>query len=163
MRLKQIMINGKAHQISDSNIPELYIWDIATIPNNLNEIVVIMAGWGSQKEPTSNIWHGTLSEDNNKPFTWVPINGTGIGSLPVTPINALVIDENEPSHTMYVGTDIGVFKSSNKGESWIRFSENLPVCAVYDMRFILKQENCGLQHMEEEYGKEILILTRIMM
>ena len=39
-----------------------------------------------------------------------------------------------PNHTMYVGTDIGVFKSSNKGESWIRFSENLPVCAVYDMK-----------------------------
>ncbi len=124
----------KAHQINDNNIPKLYIWDIATIPNNLNEIVVIMAGWGSQKEPTSYIWHGTLSEDGNKPFTWVPINGTGIGSLPQTPINALVIDENEPIHTMYVGTDIGVFKSSNKGESWIRFSENLPVCAVYDMK-----------------------------
>ena len=37
-----------------------------------------------------------LSEDDNKPFTWVPINGTGIGSLPQTPINALVIDDNEP-------------------------------------------------------------------
>ena len=147
-----------------TTIPKLYIWDIATIPNNLNEIVIIMAGWGSQKEPISNIWHGTLSEDGNKPFAWGPINGTGIGSLPETPINALVIDENEPSHTMYVGTDIGVFKSSNKGESWIRFSENLPVCAVYDMKTsYLKQENCGLQHMEEEYGKEILILKHITM
>ena len=46
----------------------------------------------------------------------------------------MVIDDNEPNYTIYIGTDIGIFKSSNKGESWIRFSENLPVCAVYDMR-----------------------------
>ena len=163
MRLKQIRMDGKLIKSMITTIPELYIWDIATIPNNLNEIVVIMAGWGSQKEPTSYIWHGTLSENGNKPFTWVPINGTGISSLPQTPINALVIDENEPIHTMYVGTDIGVFKSFNKGESWLRFSENLPVCAVYDMKLHIKQENYVLQHMEEEYGKERLTLKHIMM
>jgi hypothetical protein len=128
--------NWKVHLISNNHpLPKLYVWDIATIPNNLNEIVIIMAGWGSEEKPSSNIWCGTLSRDDNKSFVWHPINGTGISSLPETPINALVIDDTTPTdYTIYIGTDIGVFKSTNKGESWIRFSENLPVCAVYDMK-----------------------------
>jgi len=126
----------KVYLISNnSSLPKLYIWDIATMPDNLNEIVIIMAGWGSEEQPSSNIWRGILSEDNNNPFVWHPINGDGIGSLPETPINALVIDDATPiDYTIYIGTDIGVFKSTNKGDSWIRFSENLPICAVYDMK-----------------------------
>ena len=53
--------------------------------------------------------------------------------LPSTPINTLVIEQKEPFH-IYVGTDIGVFRTSDNGNSWIRFSEGLPNCAIYDMR-----------------------------
>jgi len=132
--IKKANDDWEAHLISNTQLPKLYIWDIATMSNNLNEIVIIMAGWGTQEEPTSYIWHGISSEGDNKPFIWQPINGNGIGKLPETPINALVIDNKTPGNIIFIGTDIGVFKSTNKGESWVRFSENLPVCAVYDMR-----------------------------
>jgi len=103
------------------------------MPDNPDTIIAIMAGYGSETEPPSHIWSGTLSENSDSSFAWEPINGTGIGELPHTPINALIIDDKNLD-CIYVGTDIGVFRTSNKGKSWIRFSENLPVCAVYDMR-----------------------------
>ena len=71
MQLKH-NVGLEADPISDNPLPKLYVWDIATIPNNLNEIVIIMAGWGSEQEPSSNIWRGILSEDGNKPFAWDP-------------------------------------------------------------------------------------------
>jgi hypothetical protein len=120
-------------RIDDGSLPSLYIWDITTMPDDPNTIIVVMAGYASEKEPSSLIWRGILSKDKENSFEWEPINGTGIGKLPPVPINAIVIDDKPPNY-IYIGTDIGVFRSSNKGSSWIRFSENLPVCAVYDMR-----------------------------
>jgi hypothetical protein len=120
-------------RIDNGSLPPLYIWDVATMPDDPNTIIVIMAGYASEKEPSSLIWRGTLSKDKENVFEWEPIDGTGIGKLPPVPINAIIIDD-QPPNNIYIGTDIGVFRSSNKGSSWIRFSENLPVCAVYDMR-----------------------------
>jgi hypothetical protein len=126
--------NGwKATRIDGGSLPKLYVWDVQGMPNNPDTIIVIMAGYGTETEPPSHIWRGTLLENRDRSFKWEPINGSGIGELPHTPINALIIDDDNPD-CIYVGTDIGVFRSSNKGKSWIRFSENLPVCAVYDMR-----------------------------
>jgi hypothetical protein len=127
-------LNGwKAARIDGGSLPKLYVWDVQSMPDNPDTIIAIMAGYGSETEPPSHIWSGTLSENSDSSFAWEPINGTGIGELPHTPINALIIDDKNPD-CIYVGTDIGVFRTSNKGKSWIRFSENLPVCAVYDMR-----------------------------
>jgi hypothetical protein len=120
-------------RIDNGSLPSLYVWDIATMPDDPNTIIVVMGGYGSEKVPSSLIWRGNLSKDKENLFKWEPINGTGKGMLPSVPINAIVID-NKPPNCIYIGADIGVFRSSNKGKSWIRFSENLPVCAVYDMR-----------------------------
>jgi hypothetical protein len=123
-----------AVRIDDPNrLPPLYIWDIVNMPNDQNTIIIIMAGYGSEKEPSSHIWRGTLSNDNSNSFEWKDISGDGIGKLPSTSINAIVVDDKPPNY-IYVGTDIGVFRTSNKDKTWIRFSENLPISSVYDMR-----------------------------
>lgn len=79
------------------------------------------------------LWLGTQTNDQSDSYDWHPINGESTGRLPNTPINALLVDDVKPDH-IYVGTDIGVFRTLNKGKSWFWFSENLPVCAVYDIR-----------------------------
>jgi photosystem II stability/assembly factor-like uncharacterized protein len=125
---------------SDGSLPQLYIWDVATLPNDDHTIIVVMAGYGSQPKPLSHIWLREVSED--KQDTWHNISGEGNGKLPDTPINAIAIDDNTRKdntsttkpYTIYVGTDIGVFRSTTEGKKWIRFSQGLPVCAVYDMR-----------------------------
>jgi hypothetical protein len=53
--------------------------------------------------------------------------------LPDTPVNALVIDDMNPD-TFYIGTDVGVFRTVDKGKKWTGFSKGLPNCQVYDMR-----------------------------
>jgi hypothetical protein len=45
---------------------------------------------------------------------------------------AIVIDDEKPEN-IYVGTDIGVFSTTNSGQSWTKFSEGLPNCAINDM------------------------------
>jgi uncharacterized protein (TIGR03437 family) len=49
--------------------------------------------------------------------TWNGIDGTDAGKLPDIPVHALAID---PSNTdrLYIGTDLGVFVSTNGGASW---------------------------------------------
>lgn len=49
--------------------------------------------------------------------TWTAIDGTGTGALPDIPVHTLVVD---PANTarLYVGTDLGVFVTSNGGTTW---------------------------------------------
>jgi uncharacterized protein (TIGR03437 family) len=49
--------------------------------------------------------------------TWNPIEGTGSGLLPDVPVHSIVVD---PSNTarLYIGTDVGVFVSTDGGANW---------------------------------------------
>ena len=50
--------------------------------------------------------------------TWVDISGTTT-KLPDIPVNAIVIDPNDVTHnTLYVGTDIGAFFTTDGGVNW---------------------------------------------
>ncbi len=51
----------------------------------------------------------------------------------------MVIDVRNPNN-IYVGTDIGVYRSSDAGASWVPFSNGLPRIAVFDIAF---QEQVG--------------------
>jgi photosystem II stability/assembly factor-like uncharacterized protein len=121
----------KPSRIDADSLPSMYVWDVATMPDNPDSIVVVMGGYGSQKEAASNIWYGNMNKGNQ--FEWKDISGEGEGKLPQIPISAVVIDDQNPDQ-IFIGTDIGVFKTSNKGKMWIRFSENLPTCSVNDMQ-----------------------------
>ncbi len=49
--------------------------------------------------------------------TWTGIDGSGAGALPDVPVNTIVVD---PAHAtnLYAGTDMGVFVSTDGGQSW---------------------------------------------
>jgi hypothetical protein len=55
--------------------------------------------------------------------------GNGIPSIP---INALVIDPSNSS-SLYAGTDIGVYNSTDGGANWAPFGAGLPRAAVFDL------------------------------
>lgn len=59
--------------------------------------------------------------------TWVAA-GNGI---PDVPVNALVIDPQD-SNTLYAGTDIGVYQTTDGGANWAPFGTGLPRVAVFD-------------------------------
>jgi hypothetical protein len=105
------------------SIPARYVGRIAIDPTNANAAYVALNGFGI---PNQHVWKTTNLLSGTP--TWVAA-GTGI---PDTPTNTLAID---PANTqiVYAGTDIGVFRSSDGGASWIPLSNGLPRVAVFGM------------------------------
>ena len=77
-------------------------------------------GAGNHVWKTSNLTSGTP--------TWAA-SGTG---LPDVPVNAMVIDP-VISTRLWVGTDVGVYRSEDGGASWFPYTTGMPVAAVFDM------------------------------
>ena len=85
-----------------------------------------MSGFG-----TGHVWRAAI--DAAGAATWTDISGTAPSRLPDIPVNSLAIEPAAPG-TMYAGTDIGVFRTTDGGASWSQFSQGLPNCAVYDLK-----------------------------
>ena len=77
-------------------------------------------GAGNHVWKTTNLTSGTP--------TWAA-SGTG---LPDVPVNAMVIDP-VVSTRLWVGTDVGVYRSEDGGASWFPYTTGMPVAAVFDM------------------------------
>jgi photosystem II stability/assembly factor-like uncharacterized protein len=58
---------------------------------------------------------------------WTDISG----NLPDTPTTAIILDSR--TNMLYVGTDIGVYSSSNGGATWAPFQTGLPNVRVVDL------------------------------
>ena len=114
-----------ATAIHAAPLPSRWIWDISAVPGNPNTVILVMAGFG-----TGHVWRGTMSGAS---FTWSNISGTSPNAVPDVPCNSLVIDPLNSTH-FYVGTDIGVFRTTNAGTTWQLFNDGLPNTAVYDLR-----------------------------
>ena len=137
--------------IHSSPFPDRHVWDIATLPSDQNKIIAVVSGFD-----TPHVFRGEVSSDNNS-AKWTNISGTGTGRLPDIPVNALAIDDHNET-TMYIGYDVGVFGTTDGGKNWIRFSEGLPNCQVYDMRLkfkskynqVLRADHTWKGHMGED-------------
>jgi hypothetical protein len=116
--------------IHSSPFPDRYVWDVSTLPSDENKIIAVVSGFD-----TPHVFRGEVSLQNNS-ARWTDISGTGgSGELPNTPVNALAIDEGDIyNNTMYIGTDVGVFRTVDGGKNWTSFSRGLPVCQIYDLR-----------------------------
>src|SRR5262249_6770698 len=93
--------------------------------------VVVMAGVGSADNPLTHVWRGEITDQGAT--SWFDISGRADGRLPDTPVNSVSMEPNSPD-TMYIGTDIGVFRTTNSGDAWTWFSQGLPNCPVFDLR-----------------------------
>ena len=60
--------------------------------------------------------------------TWKSIGG----NLPSEPINVIREDPAEKD-LLYVGTDLGVYCSLDRGQTWHSLCNHLPTCAVHDL------------------------------
>jgi photosystem II stability/assembly factor-like uncharacterized protein len=111
--------------ISESPLPNRYISDVSPLPASNNTVIVVMGGFN-----TGHVWQGVVPTTGLA--TWTNISGT----LPDIPVNALVIHPTNAAR-MFIGTDIGVFETTNGGTNWSVISATstgLPNCAVFDLR-----------------------------
>jgi hypothetical protein len=125
-RLVQTAGTWTAAAIHAAPLPTRFIWDIGVRPGAPGTIVAVMSGFG-----TAHVWRGTVPATGAT--VWADVSGTAPSRLPDIPVNALVIDPAAPD-TMYVATDVAVFRTTDAGATWTPFSDGLPNCAVYDMQ-----------------------------
>ncbi len=111
--------------VRSAAMPIKYVSRAVIDPNNPNTAYVAFSGFGIAGQ---QIWKTT---NLNAPVpTWT---NTAIG-LPDVPFNGFVIDPLN-SNMLYAGSDIGVFVSSDGGNTWNPFGTGLPRVAVFDMAF----------------------------
>jgi photosystem II stability/assembly factor-like uncharacterized protein len=103
-----------------------FITDLAAVPGAPNTIIVVMSGFGH-----GHVWRGVVPAAGAT--TWTNISGSGATGIPDIPANAVVIDPGAVN-TIYVATDVAVYRTTNGGANWAQFSEGLPNCAVFDMK-----------------------------
>lgn len=126
---------------NNDTLADNYISDIAIYHENNNDlknsnIIVALGGFIEEQDP-SRIWRGEISAD--KKVEWKNISGTENAenaALPRgVPTNAIAIDFSNPK-TIFIGNDIGVFRTTDGGESWQNFGIGLPKSSVEDMRIL---------------------------
>jgi len=98
-----------------------WIWDVHCLPGDVDTIVVAFSGFGLAE----HVWRGSVPASGTA--TWTAASG----GLPDVPMYALAFGS---ATQWFVGTDIGVFRSTDGGASWNNYSQGLPNTAIYDLR-----------------------------
>ncbi|HKQ58561.1 MAG TPA: T9SS type A sorting domain-containing protein [Candidatus Eisenbacteria bacterium] len=110
--------------VTSPSMPSRFVTRTVFDPNDVNAAWACFTGFGLP--PGHHIWKTTNLAGGAA--TW---SASGFG-LPDAPVNAFAIDALHPLE-MYAGTDVGVYKSSDGGASWVPFTTGMPVVAVFDM------------------------------
>ena len=112
---------------ASNTIPNKYVARVVIDPNNADTAYVTVDGFtGGTGATQSHVWKTT--NINGTSTAWTAKNS----GLPDVPVNAMVVDPND-SNDLYIGTDVGVYASTNGGTSWTPFGTGLPVVPIFDM------------------------------
>jgi uncharacterized protein (TIGR03437 family) len=92
-----------------------YVSSVAFDPANKNIAYATYATFGG-----SHVWRSTDGGSS-----WMAIDGSGPGALPDVPVHSIAID---PANTarMYIGTDVGIFVTTDGGNAWAVESTGFP-------------------------------------
>ncbi len=111
--------------------PRKFIGRAVIDPHTKTTAYVTLVGYGVPAG--QHIWKTTnLNTATGAPaVTWTAA-GNG---LPDIPVDAFVIDPQD-SNSLYAGTDIGVYTSTDGGANWLPYGTGLPRVAVFDMSIL---------------------------
>jgi hypothetical protein len=102
----QYVTQNATQSINPNQFPVSSVAIDSSDPTGNSAYVTVMGFTGG----AGHVWQTT-----NAGATWTDFTGTGAAALPDAPVNAAVVD---PTGTVYVGTDVGVFESSTASPSW---------------------------------------------
>ena len=109
----------------------------ASVPNNAKSMQSI------DFDPTnaSTVYLSSVAADATASHVWKSTDGgatfaaidTGHSGLPFgVPVNVVKVDQLHPS-TVYAGTHLGLYVSTNSGSTWARMGTGLPLVSVTDI------------------------------
>jgi uncharacterized protein (TIGR03437 family) len=124
--------NATWRNVTKAPLPNRFITDIGVDPNEQRRAIVVYSGFNANT-PSSP---GKVFLTNDQGGAWTDISG----DLPDTPVNSVAVDPNQ-ANTYYIGTDIGVFQTTNGGQNWVRLGSNLPRIAVFTVRYHAATKN----------------------
>ncbi len=107
--------------IATATLPARAVTQVAVDPSAAATAYAVFSGFGTCATfctgPTGHVFK-TVNGTAGAATTWVDISGTTT-KLPDIPVNAIVVDPNDATHnTLYVGTDIGGFFTTDGGVNW---------------------------------------------
>jgi photosystem II stability/assembly factor-like uncharacterized protein len=125
---------------ADVLFPNGQIQSLTINPNDPDDVWVVFGGAGvdftSRPELILNplgISHLFRSRDGGA--NWEDASGQfSPTNLPDIPTSAVAISDFD-SEVAYVGTDVGVFRTTDGGESWTAFQDGLPRSPVVELKF----------------------------
>ncbi len=115
-----------------TSLPNRAIMSIAVQPDNPDQILVGVSGSG-----TGHLWRcdNTLAGATR---AWTNVSGSGSNGLPDISLNSVALGIIDPVKAYYVGTDVGVFTTSNGGLTWANATQplGLPPVQVNDLKVV---------------------------
>jgi hypothetical protein len=78
---------------------------------------------------------GHLFITQDRGATWAPLHGNGTGfDLPNVGIGVVRYDPADTTNdTLFVGTELGVYRTTDGGQTWHRYGHGMPLVSVTDM------------------------------
>lgn len=124
-----ISSNGASYVERSTGLEQgLWIKSVVPDPANNNVAYALMTGTESGKK---------VYRTKNLGLTWTNISG----NLPNVVMSHLVVHPKN-SAVLYLGTEMGCYKSTNKGFSWFRWNEGMPEAAIVtEMKPVLTSMN----------------------
>ncbi len=129
-------------KISDSLPQNIKITKILASKFNKNDVYVSLNGYSFDN------FESFIYFSNNKGTNWQRI---GL-NLPKSPVNTL-FEDPKFENILYVGTDIGLFVSLDKGKNFYAFSKNLPPVPISD----IKINSSTKQLIISTFGRSIFV------
>ncbi len=118
--------NATFANLTKAPLPNRFVTDIALDLTNSQRAVITYSGFNTNTP--SSPGHVFLTTNQGATFTNIS------GNLPDVPVTSIAIDPNI-TNTYYIGTDIGVFRTSDGGTTWEALLSGMPKVAVFMLRY----------------------------
>jgi hypothetical protein len=122
-----VTLDGGANWTESASPPRSRLSSAAFDPSDSTRKTI----WATSRSTSLGLGaHVFVSTDGGA--TWTAKPGSGAGALPDVPANAVKVDSNDPQ-TIYLGTEIGLYRSQDGGGTWSRYGRGLPLVSVTEI------------------------------